>query len=429
MQLFPILVVAVILAADSGLALSRDGGIGSWYSLLIAVGPVVGIMLFAAVSMRSCLRRLTRDRTLRAITAADRMMRNSRLMLLAVHATAVLFCGWLEAIRRVTGDLILVDELIAMLPPLAGVMGLWWLNYPMERRIREALLIRRLDMGKPVHHIPTRWQYVIQQARLNVLLLLAPIVLILTLSETINVGLARWGGEDLPEWAADAATFGVGLCVFLFAPLIACMILSVRPLGSGPLRDDMLEICSRHKVKVRQILLWRTDGLMINAAVMGLIGSVRFVLMTDALIEAMSREQVRAVMAHEIGHVRRHHMPWMILSLIAALLLAAVLISAPLAILEGLGVDFGGPELAWIDGAATAVAGAVGLLAFGWVSRRYERQADAFATQHLSEVGGVIDQVNEDIEARIAADIHDVGTNEAGAEQARMDDQGAVDPP
>ncbi len=124
--------------------------------MLIAVGPVAGIMLFAAVSMRSCLRRLTRDRTLRAITAADRMMRNSRLMLLAVHATAVLFCGWLEAIRRVTGDLILVDELIAMLPPLAGVMGLWWLNYPMERRIREALLIRRVDMGKSAHHIPTR---------------------------------------------------------------------------------------------------------------------------------------------------------------------------------------------------------------------------------------------------------------------------------
>jgi STE24 endopeptidase len=178
----------------------------------------------------------------------------------------------------------------------------------------------------------------------------------------------------------------LGVGVFLFAPLLARLVLSVERLGAGPVRDDLLAICRAHRVKVGQILLWKTDGSLINAAVMGLVGPLRFVLLTDALIETMPREQVQAVMAHEIGHVRRHHMPWLVASLIGMLMLAGYAVTVPLLLFHWWGVRWEGAMAEWVHGAATVVAGVLALLAFGWISRRIERQADTFAVQHLSRL-------------------------------------------
>jgi Zn-dependent protease with chaperone function len=135
---------------------------------------------------------------------------------------------------------------------------------------------------------------------------------------------------------------------------------------------------------VRDILVWNTNGTMINAAVMGLMGWLRYVLITDALLEMLPEPQVRAVMAHEIGHVRRHHMLWLIGCLLASFILAAELIRWPLFGLDSLGLI----RSQWVFDAIGVASGAaqliVGLLVFGWICRRFERQADTFAVQHLS---------------------------------------------
>ena len=68
----------------------------------------------------------------------------------------MLWLGWLETIRSLTGDLVAVDEIIAMLPTIIGVAASWWLFYPLERRVREALLMRQLDEGRPVFGLPDR---------------------------------------------------------------------------------------------------------------------------------------------------------------------------------------------------------------------------------------------------------------------------------
>jgi len=402
MQLYPILVVAVILIADAGLAVGdRAGHEAGWPALAAAVAPVALLLLLAALVLSWCMRRMTAGRAPRSIVTADRMIRHARWLILLIHAVAVLLYGWLQAVRDTVGDLILVDEFIAMLPPILGAAALWWLHYPVERRVREALLIRRIDLGQPIHAIPSRWRYVFQQTRLNLLLLLVPILIILALAEALHLVFDGVGEEALPRWLGDAATFVVGLSVFLCAPLLARLVLSLRPLGAGPVRNDLLAICRRHGVRVRQVLLWNTDGAMINAAVMGLLGSVRFVLMTDALIETLTRGQVQAVMAHEIGHVKRHHMLWLVLSLIAALLVATVLVSLPLAVLPWPGAVWSEPALSVVDGLVTAVAGTVALIAFGWISRRYERQADTFAVQHLSVAQ---DGEGHDSDGRITAE-------------------------
>jgi Zn-dependent protease with chaperone function len=121
---------------------------------------------------------------------------------------------------------------------------------------------------------------------------------------------------------------------------------------------------------------------MLNGAVMGLLGRLRYVLLTDALLERLPEDQVEAVMAHEVGHVRRKHVPWLAGGLLAS-------IGVPMAAVD-LWVRFSGrghvttaQEVALQLG-LVGVSLLAGLMLFGWISRRFEWQADAFSAQHLS---------------------------------------------
>lgn len=387
MQLFPLLLIVIVLAADSGARLFGDHVVSPEQSALVALlGPAV-IVAGAWMIMAICGRRLSHGGGGRSLLYAERAMRYGRMLLLINHAVAVLAMNWLAVIRSVVGDLILLDELLAVLPPLVGVVMLWWAYYPIERRVRDALLLRRLDLGKPVYPTPSRTQYVMLQFRTGVLVLLAPVLVILAIGETINMAAQRYAEAETAEAIANVATLIAAGGVFVCAPLLMRLLLHVQPLPQGELRDDLMEICRRHGVRVRELLLWKTSGSMINAAVMGLIGPLRYVLVTDALIETMTRDQLKAVMAHEVGHVRRHHMPWLVICFAAALLAVAWLIELPL-----IGLDAAGKiqlqEMGdWLTISLMAGQLVLGLVAFGWISRRFERQADTFAVQHLSGLG------------------------------------------
>jgi STE24 endopeptidase len=384
MQLFPIILIAVVLAADAGLRLHEPAPTPSIIEAgAIVMSMILGVLVLAWAVIWRSRRQLDRDGRAKAILTAERAARYSRWVILLIHIASVLALGWLDAVRATIGNIILLDVIITILPAVLGVIGSWWVFYPIERRIREAMLIRRLDRGQPVHPMPSRWRYIWEQTRMGLLLLLVPLLLIVGLAETIRTIAERIDAPETAQRIIEFATLIAALCVFLIAPLLARVMLSVTPLAAGPLRDALVDICKHHNVTVRDILLWKTSGSMINAAVMGLVGRLRYVLITDALLEAMSLDQVRAVMAHEVGHVRKHHMSWMIITLIAVLLLTGAMIELPLMALDAIGVL---PTT--LDEWAIAIlliaqlAGV--LLIFGWISRRFERQADTFAVEHLS---------------------------------------------
>ncbi|MFO0874845.1 MAG: M48 family metalloprotease [Phycisphaerales bacterium] len=126
---------------------------------------------------------------------------------------------------------------------------------------------------------------------------------------------------------------------------------------------------------------------MLNGAVVGLVPWLRYVLLTDALIDVLPREQLVAVMAHEVGHVRRRHMLVSALGLLACAALGSFAVDGAVAALRSSVPvqpgDAGGPS-EWIDLGGMVVAAALTLVGFGVVSRRLERQADTFAVAHLS---------------------------------------------
>jgi len=102
--------------------------------------------------------------------------------------------------------------------------------------------------------------------------------------------------------------------LFLFAvavlgPLIIQKFWRCRPLEDGYYRNRIETLCRRANLKYADILYWPIfGGRMITAGVMGLVGRFRYILVTDALLRILSPEEVDAVVAHEVGHVKKHHL-------------------------------------------------------------------------------------------------------------------------
>lgn len=388
MQLFPILIVVTVMTWDAGLrpvhsAPDLSRGV-LWLAVLAA--PVL-LCLFQGIGVRWCEVRMNRGGGSRQMIAAERLTRWTRWGLVAAHAIAVFGLNWPGVVRGAVGDVVLLDELAAVAPPALGFVATCWVYFPIERRVQEALLIRRLDEGRLLFPPLSRGRFVLQQTRLQLLLLLVPVLLIVGLSEALRLGLGALPDGSVPLWFGDVATASAGLFVFISAPLLAPHILAVRPLAAGELRNRLESVARRHRVRVHQMYEWGTGGTMINAAVMGLFAPLRVVLMTDALLASLNPEQLEAVMAHEIGHVRRHHMFWMVAALLAALAGAAAIVRVPLFLIAFLGGESVLVSESWATTIETIMQGLiliVALVAFAWTSRRFERQADTFAVQHLS---------------------------------------------
>ena len=389
MQLLPIILVAVVMAVDGGLTpLGAKWHVPPslvWLDLWLLPLLLGGL---AWLHVARCGRRIGRAGGMRALLSAERTIRVTRWLIALNHIAAIVVLDGLGAVRRLTGDLILIDELITILPAMLGLVATWWIYYPIERRLLDASFLRRLDSGTPVYPKLTRWRYVVVQARMQVLLTLVPVLAIAGLSELID---DVWPGAGSGPtgawgWGRETLTIAAAATVFLFSPLIARGVLDTQSLPEGGLRASLSEVCRRHRVGVRDLLLWNTNGSMINAAVMGLIAPLRYVLITDALLETLRENEVRAVMAHEVGHVRRRHMAWMVLCLLACFVLAAHAVQWPLRLASPvLRIPSFWSEQVIVISAVVQLA--LGLTIFGWVCRRFERQADSFAVQHLSGLG------------------------------------------
>jgi STE24 endopeptidase len=130
-------------------------------------------------------------------------------------------------------------------------------------------------------------------------------------------------------------------------------------------------------LRVRDILVWNSEGTMVNAAVMGIVPAIRFVLLSDALLRLMSPEQIEAVFGHEAGHVRHRHIQHFLMFALVGWLIAAGWLE--LFATFGTWLEAGAiPAVLVVEAAGLAVAVGLWALGFIWLSRQFERQADLF---------------------------------------------------
>src|SRR6267378_1184746 len=209
-----------------------------------------------------------------------------------------------------------------------------------------------------------------------------------------------WTGSLWWLWAW-AALMGFQLIMAVLAPvLILPLFNKFTPLPEGSLRERLLKLAERAEFRARSIQVM--DGSKrsrhSNAFFTG-FGGFRKIVLFDTLVEQLGEPELEAVLAHEIGHFKKKHIPKMLVMSAVGSLVGFYLV-AVLAKQEWFYRGFG------FESGNLAVA----LLVFGllsnlvtfwfspiahWWSRRYEYQADAFAAKVMNETNSLINALRK----------------------------------
>jgi STE24 endopeptidase len=204
-----------------------------------------------------------------------------------------------------------------------------------------------------------------------------------------------WTGSLWWLWAWAALLVFQMIMAVLAPVLILPLFNKFTALPEGSLRDRLLKLAERTRFRARSIQVM--DGSKrsrhSNAFFTG-FGQFRKIVLFDTLIQQLAEAELEAVLAHEIGHFEKKHIP----KTLAMSALASLIGFYCLSVLA---------KQDWFYRAFGFAPGniAPALLLFGllsglvtfwfspvahWWSRRYEFQADAFAAETMDEARSLV---------------------------------------
>lgn len=223
--------------------------------------------------------------------------------------------------------------------------------------------------------------------------------------------IVEWSGALWWLWAWSAF-IGFQLMMTVLAPvLILPLFNKLTPLPEGSLKERLVALADRTQFVAQSIQVM--DGSRrsrhSNAFFTG-FGRLRKIVLFDTLIEQLGETELEAVLAHEIGHYKRKHIPKMLigsaLGSLAGFYAIAWLAGQP-AFAEAFGFV---PPDGDIGSTFSAVYLAPVLLLFGllsgtitfwlsplihWLTRRYEYEADAFARRVMNDDAPLVDALRK----------------------------------
>jgi Zn-dependent protease with chaperone function len=219
-----------------------------------------------------------------------------RLLSLILYAVSIYFFDLKALIARLPGAAHL--EVVQNLFGIGAFVLFWCILWYWEYR-----------EGDAPAEMETAWGYIQGQLSMQfgvfvpwlILNLLLDILLLLPLP-----WLQGWVGEPLFQLAFYAVFF---LLLLVFSPLIMIRFWRCRPLEDSELKRDIEALFQSQKVRFKGILSWNLmGGGLITAGVVGLFPGTRYLLITPRLRQVLDRDELLAVTAHEIAHVKRGHL-------------------------------------------------------------------------------------------------------------------------
>ncbi|MCB1865883.1 MAG: M48 family metallopeptidase [Chromatiales bacterium] len=192
----------------------------------------------------------------------------------------------------------------------------------------------------------------------------------------------RWWIAGALVWIAFTL-----LMTWLYPAVIAPLFNRFRGLDDADLAARLGELLQRCGFRDRGVKVM--DGSRRSAhgnAFFTGFGRNKRIVLFDTLLERLEGDEIEAVLAHELGHFRLHHVTRRLLGIaglaVALFALAAYLIESP-AFQRGLGVELPSQYLGLVLFILVAPVAMVLLQPlFSWLSRRDEFAADAFAARH-----------------------------------------------
>ncbi len=134
---------------------------------------------------------------------------------------------------------------------------------------------------------------------------------IATVFENISslIDIANYNEIKSSGWGYFLTMFAYLIIFLVFTPYLITKLWESEPLEEGELNSLIGEYCSKQKVKFKGILAWNAlNKGLITAAVMGIIYPFRYLLLTPKLMDLLNKDEVLAVVSHEVGHVKKKHM-------------------------------------------------------------------------------------------------------------------------
>ncbi|MFT3781894.1 MAG: M48 family metallopeptidase [Nibricoccus sp.] len=203
------------------------------------------------------------------------------------------------------------------------------------------------------------------------------------------LSLVRLAGPSWWVWGFALVFAFQLLMLVLYPKLILPLFNKLTPLPEGDLRTRLLALSERtgFKASTIQVMDGSKRSGHSNAFFTG-FGKFRRIVLFDTLIEQLKPDELEAVLAHEVGHYKRGHVPKMI-AVSAVLMLGGFAAIAWLAEAPWFNAAFGLP--AGDIASAFLLFGLLSGLATFWFtpignyfSRKHEYEADAFARDAMS---------------------------------------------
>lgn len=203
------------------------------------------------------------------------------------------------------------------------------------------------------------------------------------------------------EWSQLILYAFFFLFLGIFFPLFIQLIWGCRPVEDPDLLHLLAEICETAGVRVRRAIMWPVmEAQIITAGVMGIVGRFRYILLTPSIIEILSREELKSVLAHELGHTKKGHLHFFLFFFMGYVIISFLYPDAFFLLLY-LSGTIGAFSDFFISGDKRVIAFlffapmAVILVLyfrylFGFFSRNFERQADLFALNMMGRSGPLV---------------------------------------
>ncbi len=380
-------VLSIVLAFPAPLFQPFESEIAArWVSWFAALAATVAPAATAAWVRADVLRQLERRPTDPA-SAQFALQRGSSLVFWLIGATqgALLLATIWQPLCRAApliGDWYVVPSLLALTPFFVALLSTWTTLYPADHALRAAAIEVHLLHGRPVRPAWTLATYLSQQLRHQLLFILVPMLLIVLARDVIDEHSAYLRSTTDYAHTPDLLLGVSAIVVALLTPEILRHVWRTQRLAAGPLRDRLVSLGRRIGLRYRELLVWRAGGTLVNAAVMGVVPPLRYVLVTEAMLERMDDLKVEAVFGHEAGHVKRRHI-WHLLffAAISGCLVTIFSVRSD----QFRAVDETSSQL-WAAILAAVLLFKWGVV-FGWLSRGFERQADLYGARVLAAGG------------------------------------------
>ena len=286
-------------------------------SLLFSIAGLLFCWVAFAVYCRwsfSCLHRLLiSGRQVEGVLAERYERLNLRLSILAIllFAVAVYFFSFKQWLLVIPGlaAFSVVQGLFAIALFLFYLSTLWYLAYPAYRELFRVRVSRR--------------SFVLSNLRFNLPVLFPWLALTLV-----------YDLLSFSPWASSSAFLNsiYGQMVFfaVFLSLLAMIMpkfiqywWGCKPLEASEKGRQLAAFLDQRKFRYRRLLSWPIfEGRMMTAGIMGIVPRYRYILVTDALMSALSIEELEAVLAHEMGHAKYFHLLFYILFFVGFMVLS-----------------------------------------------------------------------------------------------------------